>query len=124
MKNGSIRISEKFGVNPSLMQCFVCLEPKGVVLFGKLKEDVEAPRQVCLDREPCDKCKEYMKQGIILISIRDGESGNDPYRTGGWVVVKEEALQKVITDPALLEKRIMFVPDTAWKMLGLPEVRT
>jgi len=36
--------------------------------------------------------------------------------------VKEEAMLKAIDDPKLLEKRMMFVPDTAWKMLGLPEV--
>jgi hypothetical protein len=30
---------------------------------------------------------------------------------------------KVIDDPKLLEKRMMFVPDSVWKILRLPEVK-
>ncbi len=116
-----IRISKKHGVNPSLEQCFVCGEDIGVILFGRLPEDKKAPRQVCLNQEPCDKCKKYMEQGIILISVKDEEPSNNPHRTGGWAVVKEEALLRVINDPKLLEKRMIFVPDSAWAMLGLPK---
>ena len=120
--SGCIKLSQKHGVNPSLEQCFICMEPKGVILFGRLKDDQEAPRITCLNQEPCDKCKEHMRLGIILISVKNGESGKNPYRTGGWCVVKEEAVLRMVNDPKLLEKRIMFVPDTAWKMLELPEV--
>ena len=118
-----IRLHKKFGLNPTITRCFVCGEDKNeIALLGAAYEG-EAPMHLCLDKEPCDKCKEHMKQGIILISVRDGESGDNPYRTGGWVVIKEEALKKVINDPKLLENRMMFVPDAAWKALGLPEVR-
>ncbi len=116
-----IRISKKYGVNPSIEQCFVCGKDKGVILFGRLPKDKEAPREVCINAEPCDECQKLMEQGIILISVIDGESGANPYRTGGWAVVKEEALLRAVKDPKLLEKRIMFVPDKAWEMLGLPK---
>ena len=120
----SLRLSENHGVNPSVEQCFVCMKDKGVVLFGKLKGDVEAPRTVCLDSEPCDECKKHMDMGIILISVRDGEEGGNPYRTGGWVVVREEFVERVFNPPELVEhvlkKRMAFMPDEAWNMLGLP----
>jgi hypothetical protein len=120
----SIRLSQKHGVNPSLMTCFVCGEAKSIALLGQLKGDTEAPHQACYDKEPCDKCKEYMKQGIILISVRDGEENQNPYRTGGWAVIKDEAVKRIIQPPELvdnvLKKRMAFVPDSAWDMIGLP----
>jgi hypothetical protein len=119
----SLRLHKKYGVNPTIPTCFLCGKDKNeIILLGAAYKE-EAPMHMVFDKEPCDKCKEYMKQGIILISVRDGESGDNPYRTGGWVVVKEEALKKVIDDPKLLEKRMMFVPDSAWKILRLPEVK-
>ena len=122
MKDRGIRLHKEFGVNPTIPTCFVCGKEKNeIALLGAAYKE-RAPMHMCLDQIPCDKCKKHMKQGIILISVKDGEKGDDPYRTGGWVVMREEAILKVINDPTLLEKRMMFVPDEAWKMLGLPEV--
>ncbi len=103
------------------MQCFVCGEAKGVVLLGLLPNDEEAPRKICLNQEPCDKCKDYMRTGIIMISVRDGESGDTPFRTGGWCVVKAEAVLQIVNDPELIKRRVMFVPDNVWNQIGLPE---
>ena len=125
-KDKGISISEKHGVNPSLMQCFYCMRDVGVALLGKLPDDAEAPRRICLNKEPCDECKKFMKAGIILISVRDDckEGDDDPYRTGAWVVVKEEALRRVVTTPDLVDHickvRFAFMPDEAWDGLGLP----
>lgn len=122
----NIRLSEKHGVNPSLEQCFVCMKDVGVVLFGKLKGDAEAPGRVCLgpNSEPCDECKGFMEQGVILISVRKGESGNNPYRTGGWCVVKDEAITRWGMSPELeesiLKRRMAFIDDETWNMIGLP----
>ena len=119
-----IQISEKHGVNPSVSQCFVCMKDVGVVLFGKMKGDVEAPRRVCLNKEPCDECKKHMSIGVILISVRDGEEGDNPYRTGGWVVVRDEFIARIVKPKELADEiirmRMTFVPDEAWKLLGLP----
>ena len=120
----SIRLSEQHGVNPSLQQCYVCMKDVGVILFGRLKGDQEAPRKVCIDKEPCDECKKWMEQGVILISTRVGEEGDNPYRTGGWVVLKEDAVRRMPVDEALIEHmlkmRIAFIEDQVWDMLGLP----
>lgn len=123
-----VRLSEKHGVNPCIEVCFFCNEEKNsIILFGMLKGDVEAPRKAVINDEPCDKCKGYMEQGIILISVDEKLSKDDmqnPYRTGEWCVVKEEFLKRTVTSPELLEailkKRVCFLPDDAWDRMGLP----
>jgi len=137
-----ILLDEKHGVNPGLMNCFICNEPKGLILYGQMSKSMKeavkstglevgsygrAPDGLVIDMEPCDKCKGYMEQGIILISVRDTEDEEEmknPYRTGGWVVVKEEVIRRIV-HPAemaedILKKRMAFIPDEAWDMLGLP----
>ena len=117
----SIRISEKYGVNPMIPTCFYCGKEKNeIVLLGRLPNDKEAPKHGVIDRTPCAECIEYMKKGIILISVRKGESGDNPYRTGGWVVIKEEAATRMFGDH-LKESRVAFVDDETWEKLGLPK---
>ena len=95
----SIRLSEKHGVNPSMEICFFCNEAKGIVLFGKLKNDIEAPREVLINYEPCDKCKEKFKEGVTVVEVTtEQQHKNQPsitthndeelYPTGAYVVVK------------------------------------
>lgn len=105
--------------------CFICNEAKGVVLDTRLRKRL--PRSAVYDREPCDQCKEYMKQGTILISVDEKLTGDDrdnPYRTGGWVVVKEESLKSMIENEDLLRsiltKRVCFIPDQVWDAWELP----
>lgn len=123
----SIKLSPKHGVNPSVMNCFFCGEAKAVALLGRLKGDAEAPRQAVFDVDPCDKCTGYMAQGVILISVRNGESGPDPYRTGGWCVVKDAALDFIKARELradILSKRVAFIPDEVWDLVGLPRGET
>ena len=123
--NGSIQLSKKYGVNPSIPVCYFCNQEKNeLILAGRMKEDAEAPRKAVWNMIPCDKCKEFMKQGIILISVKDGEGGRNPYRTGGWVVVKEEAAKRMFGETnRILETRVGFLEDTAWDTIGLPRER-
>jgi len=121
----SIRLSPKHGVNPTIPFCLFCNEPKHeVILAGYLPGDQEAPTRAVWDRQPCEKCKEHMASGVVLISVRDGESGDNPYRTGGWVVVTDDAIRKVIQTPevrdAILKRRVAFIPDEVWYSMGLP----
>ena len=120
----SIKLSEKHGVNPALDRCFYCGEAKGVVLFGRMKGDAEAPREVVIDKEPCQTCAAHMKAGVILIEVRDGEESDTPYRLGGFAVVKDDALRRIIEPPELadqiIKRRMAFVPHEAWVQLGLP----
>lgn len=93
-------ISDKHGLNPSLDMCFFCGVPKGIALFGKLKNDIEAPRQVLLNYEPCDECQKVMSQGTTIIEVVTDDNGNKPihdnvYPTGRWCVMKREAAQEL-----------------------------
>jgi len=138
----SVTLSEKHGVNPGLENCFICNQPKGVILYGQIgnkvkkavksaglevDSDGQAPNGLILDEEPCTKCAEHMKNGVILVSVRkpsNKEEEKNPYRTGGWVVVRDEAIQRMV-QPAeraesILKKRMAFVPDEAWDLIGLP----
>ena len=117
-------LSPKHGVNPSINVCFYCGKPKEVLLLGRLKGDKEAPRQAVFDMEPCDECRSWMEQGIIFISVRDGETNRtNPHRTGGWAVIKEKAVQSILPKN-IFEKarkaRFVFIEDTVWEHLGLP----
>ena len=128
-----IQLSEKHGVNPSVEQCFFCMKDVGVVLFGRLKPrphnfDPEAPRQVCFgpDSRPCDECIGYMEQGIILISVDEEKTDdvNNPWRSGGWCVVKEEAIKRMKfneeEEKRILDRRVAWLTDEVWEIFGLP----
>lgn len=122
----NIRLSEKHGVNPTIPKCFYCGEDKNeIILPGRLPNDQEAPRGMVWDKAPCDTCAGYMEQGVILISVKDSEEDSDnPYRTGGWVVVSDEAIAKIVQPKELaddiLGRGVAFVPDEAWDAIGLP----
>lgn len=124
--NRGIRISEKHGVNPSVGVCFFCGEEDGtVILAGRLTGDAEAPRRAVWSHDPCPKCKEHMKAGIVLISVDPARSPDhaNPWRTGGWCVVKEEAFRRLFSGPPVetsLKLRFAFVEDAVWDRVGLP----
>lgn len=130
MSERGILLSERHGVNPAVTQCFVCMKDVGVALFGRMRNDREAPHRVCLDEEPCDECKKYMEKGIILISVdeKKTEDSQNPWRTGGWVVVTEDAIRRIVKEQELADhiciRRMAFVPDEAWDVLGLPRGET
>jgi hypothetical protein len=114
-------------VTPYLYRCFFCNEVQGVVLLKgstKYHSTEEAPHGVILNKEPCQNCVEHMRQGVILISVKDTDETENPYRTGGWCVVKDEAILRLVRPQelanAIIKKRVAFVPDDAWDMLKLP----
>ena len=128
----SVKLSPQHGVNPSVEQCFVCMKDVGVVLFGRLRGDVEAPRQVCLgpNSPPCRECQEHMRKGVILVSVDEAKSVDlqNPWRTGGWVVVREAFVKRVFRPSELVEtvlrRRMAFMPDETWDLLELPREAT
>lgn len=138
-------LSRDHGVNPSVGLCFYCQKAKEVVLLGAMTierrdrlfgpghssyddkpGDAAAPREAIYNMDPCDECKSWMEQGIIFISYdpaRTEEGARNPCRTGGWVVIREEAVKRMLQGNVLeqiLEKRFSFVDDEVWDKLGLP----
>ena len=133
----SILLSPKHGVNPTIPCCFFCGKQKNeIVLTGRrskrnergrvVDNDVAMPMSgLVFNREPCDECRKLMELGVILISVDESKSDDlaNPYRTGGWAVVKDVALKSVQPKSLrdyILAKRVAFVPDDAWDKLGLP----
>jgi len=113
-----IRLSEKHGINPSLLQCPICGEEYAIAFLGRIKEDKKAPMVIAKD--PCDKCNEYMKKGVIIVSCKDNDEN---YRTGKLAVVKsttpflsEECLGKELHDSIML-KRVVILEDSVWRDL-------
>lgn len=77
MAKNDIRVSEKHGLNPSMPVCFLCGETKNeIVLFGRLKDDAEAPKYCVVDYEPCDKCKEKYKNDAVFIEAAHNKQEN------------------------------------------------
>ena len=119
MSNGkSIKISPKYGVNPTIPVCFFCGEEKNEVALlgriGKGKEDIEAPRHALLDYEPCEECLKKMATGIALIEVNNTpNSDNQPpiienaYPTGNWWVVDEDFVRNNIQPVELAEQVIV-----------------
>lgn len=87
-----IKISEKHGVNPSLVTCFYCGEETGeIALLGKLPKDAEAPKHICTSVAPCEKCAEKYKDYVLMVEA-DLDSKGKPNPTGRWFAIKKEAI--------------------------------
>lgn len=116
-----IRISPKHGLNPSMSVCFLCGGDKNeIIIPGMLKGDAEAPHKAVWNKEPCDKCKEYMNIGVMLISVKDKTDQENPYRTGNIVVIKADAAERMFGD-SIKNQRAAFIEDELWDKLGLPK---
>ena len=109
--------------------CFFCQEACGVVLDRRLRDTL--PRQATYNHEPCAQCVKWMAEGVIFISVDDQRSTDkkNPYRTGGWAVIKEEAVRRIGIQPpelldSILKQRVCFVTDETWDLLNLPRAET
>lgn len=115
----SIKISPKYGVNPTIPICFFCREEKNeLALLGKIGgrgKDLEAPHKMILDYEPCEECKKKMETGITLIEVtttpnneNQPEIAQNAYPTGNWLVVKEDYIRNNFQPPELVEQIMAY----------------
>lgn len=103
-----IKLSPKHGVNPTIPTCFFCGKSKNeIALLGKIggkDEDIEAPMNMVLDYEPCDKCNTLIGDNVLVIGIQPQDTntlrkmlpiqeGLVPY--GNWAVMIPEAVQRI-----------------------------
>lgn len=80
----SIKFSSKHGLNPSIIVCPICGKDTSIALFGRLKGDKEAPKNVKGDL--CDECK---KKYIQIIEV---ESETNRKSTGRCTYIPKEAV--------------------------------
>lgn len=111
MSKKSITLSPKHGVNPSITHCEVCGKEIGIALLGKLKNDAEAPRDIYMGL--CDQCQGVIDQdGLIIIEVKDGETGNNPYRTGRIIGVSKDFKERYN-----IKNYIMYMEQSAFSKL-------
>ena len=111
MKEKGITLSEKHGVNPSITHCECCGKETGIALFGRLKGDQEAPKDVYAGL--CEDCEKVIKQGgVLVIEVRDGEKGPDPYRTGRIVGCTKDFKERFE-----IESNIVYMEESMFSQL-------
>jgi len=83
-KDKRIKLSPKYGLNPSIEKCPICGKEGGIIFYGKLKGDVEAPKYT--SNTLCEECsKEYI---TLLEAEEDGKC------TGRCIYIKRSAVAK------------------------------
>lgn len=98
-------------------KCFFCSKPENgmVLLPEKYKKD--APRSLPINKTPCVQCALVMDQGLMLIEVKDGESGETPHRTGYITGVNLETAKKIFANINLDKQRMAFIEETAMKQI-------
>lgn len=117
-----IRLSPNYGLNPTIPICFFCGQEKNeVALLGRMKDtrkvrtawggestiindnDVEAPRNIILNYEPCDACREKFKEGVLMIEVEKADTDEKRRRAiqkdlvpnGKYCLLKEEPFNNI-----------------------------
>lgn len=98
-----IKISPKHGLNPTIPVCFWCGKQKNeIALMGRMKGDIEAPKNMVLDYVPCEECQNHMNMGVAILEASDHpNTENQPpmqegvYPTSRFVVVTTECADRV-----------------------------
>jgi hypothetical protein len=103
-----IKLSPKYGVNPTVVHCFICGTECGVAILGKLKGDKEAPMDSTHPSILCDRCQAEIDAGnhFILEAI-DSPSDTPLRRTGRYVCLKHGSIPE-ITHPVNYMDSKMF----------------
>ena len=125
MSKGDIRLSKKYGVNPSIPICFWCGQEKNEIALlghigdGRRGEDLEAPRNILLDYEPCDGCQKNMALGVTVMEAEispifknQPEFQPGTYPTGKWIVLKKEAADRIFGDELKGHNKIFVDSET------------
>lgn len=111
--DNSIKISEKFGLNPSIDTCTICGNDIGIVLLGesyvdpKSGEVKEAPKYLCTGNI-CDECKKIIDNGGIFFV-----ECNNNVLSGNRIAIKEEAVKNWDID----YNKINFISPETYQML-------
>ena len=103
----NLKLSKKYGLNPTIPICFWCGKETGeIALMGEVNDiegrEIEMPMHAVINYEPCAECASNMKLGVTIIEVTEkpNETTNMPiqhgcYPTGRWVVIKFEAANRV-----------------------------
>jgi hypothetical protein len=124
------------GIQVIMTKCYYCLENNTILMnrrVGHKDKRLEEMNGKVIDAEPCSRCAKFMQDGIILITIdyeKSDEGWDDdkteipnPHRTGGFFVVTEDALKRIMAGheslQAVLDLRWAFVDHKLAEAIGL-----
>lgn len=130
-------------IGTALTTCYFCGGSNEVIINTKLtKQHADAVKELngkVVSMHPCDKCDEYMKKGIILLTIDSSKSDKNwnivppskpkhwipnPYRAGGFAVITEEGLANMLGEDSDMyiwakSRRWMFLEHEVALRMGL-----
>ena len=112
----------------ALTKCFYCGKDDRIVMNSTLTpyhaNKVKDMHGKVIDKAPCNDCEGYMKDGIIMIGVRDGESGDNPYRTGVFCVLSESYVKRITEQhlelqEQVLKSRMFYMEEKVYTELGI-----
>jgi len=121
----------------ALVRCYFCGESDRILLAtrynqkGEPLKDLGPLNNKVIDMDPCRKCQDWMKQGIILLGIDPEKSDPvwekeklpNPFRSGAFSVIKDDAFDRIFDGEGVKEfahkHRFMFVDHKVLVMLGI-----
>lgn len=119
-----IRLSKKYGVNPTIPICFWCGRNKNEIALlghigdGRKGEDIEAPRNIILDYDPCEDCRAKMRLGVTVMEASEQPIAENQmefqkgiYPTGRWCVIRQEAADRIFGDYLDGKQKIFVDPE-------------
>ena len=102
-----------------MTRCYYCGEMKDEILLSKRLSDLSNIDGKCVNKVPCENCDNIMTKGIMLIEVRDGESGDNPYRTGNVFVITQQCAESIFNNIDFNKHRVIFIEQSICKQLGL-----
>lgn len=108
--------------------CFWCGECKEIIMPKRLDDRrfKDMPDSVCLDYEPCDKCKENFAKGFLIMEVSQKPNMPDQpeiqeglYPTNHHWVIKDEAAREIFGGLIKPGQTACFVPEEVAKNIGL-----
>lgn len=91
---------------------------------GKEKFEKELENPIGISEDLCSECKEHASNGIIFVGVDESKTTDikNPWRTGLFAVVKEEAVKEFISEPMLsqvLKVRMCYIEQEVAESIGL-----
>lgn len=120
----SVRLHEKYGLNPTISQCIICGREKNEIALLGAGYKGEAPMHMVISIEPCDECKKkYLSIGVLLVEatneyrpLRGRASKLIPVPTGSCKVIKDEAFKRMF-NIEIPKKKICLVESDVFELL-------
>jgi len=96
-----------------MCQCPLCGKDSGVAIDKRLKRRYEYSDRIPLI---CDECNNFLEKGALLyIEVRDGETGDNPHRTGNSVWLTKEFRER-----NGIKGQVYYIEASKAKEIGLP----